>query len=142
MNLSEIDDYIVYLEAVVEARYIAHLRLSVFLFSCIKERNKNAFIILIKALTFITSGSCSFRSQMGDLFAVASFVIHVYYGEKTRCHHSNQVVFFLQMGGQSNGNWTPTKRRGPIAAEFSSPGPAAIALKSSIGEWFVDVRCP
>ncbi|XP_050728559.1 outer dense fiber protein 3-like isoform X6 [Eriocheir sinensis] len=38
-----------------------------------------------------------------------------------------------KMGGQSNGNWTPTKRRGPIAAEFSSPGPAAIALKSSIG---------
>ncbi|KAK7075287.1 Outer dense fiber protein 3 [Halocaridina rubra] len=37
------------------------------------------------------------------------------------------------MGGQRNGNWTPTKRRGPIAAEFSSPGPAAIALKSSIG---------
>lgn len=37
------------------------------------------------------------------------------------------------MGGQTNGTWTPTKRRGPIAAEFSSPGPAAIALKSSIG---------
>ncbi|XP_045103383.1 outer dense fiber protein 3-like isoform X2 [Portunus trituberculatus] len=39
-----------------------------------------------------------------------------------------------KMGGQSNGTWTPTKRRGPIAAEFSSPGPAAIALKSSIGK--------
>ncbi|XP_042881066.1 outer dense fiber protein 3-like isoform X4 [Penaeus japonicus] len=37
------------------------------------------------------------------------------------------------MGGQTNGTWTPTKRRGPIAAEFSSPGPAAIALKSGIG---------
>ncbi|XP_042224830.1 outer dense fiber protein 3-like isoform X3 [Homarus americanus] len=38
-----------------------------------------------------------------------------------------------KMGGQTNGNWTPTKRRGPIAAEFTSPGPASIALRSSIG---------
>ncbi|KAK4297021.1 hypothetical protein Pmani_030539 [Petrolisthes manimaculis] len=38
-----------------------------------------------------------------------------------------------KMGGQSNGTWTPTKRRGPIAAEFTSPGPASIALRSSIG---------
>ncbi|XP_071528740.1 LOW QUALITY PROTEIN: protein CIMAP1C-like [Panulirus ornatus] len=38
-----------------------------------------------------------------------------------------------KMGGQTNGTWTPTKRRGPIAAEFSSPGPAAISLRSSIG---------
>nr|QPM92669.1 outer dense fiber protein 3 [Procambarus clarkii] len=38
-----------------------------------------------------------------------------------------------KMGGQTNGTWTPTKRRGPIAAEFSSPGPASIALRSSIG---------
>ncbi|XP_076068952.1 ciliary microtubule associated protein 1A isoform X2 [Oratosquilla oratoria] len=37
------------------------------------------------------------------------------------------------MGGQTNGTWTPTKRRGPIAAEFSTPGPAAITLPSTIG---------
>ncbi len=36
------------------------------------------------------------------------------------------------MGGQS-GNWTPTKRRGPIAAEFQGPGPAAIVLPSLFG---------
>ncbi|ODM95133.1 Outer dense fiber protein 3 [Orchesella cincta] len=28
--------------------------------------------------------------------------------------------------------WTPTKRRGPIAAEFSSPGPASVALPGLI----------
>ena len=36
------------------------------------------------------------------------------------------------MGGQS-GSWTPTKRRGPIAAEFQGPGPAALALPSLFG---------
>jgi len=36
------------------------------------------------------------------------------------------------MGGQS-GSWTPTKRRGPIAAEFQGPGPAAIGLPSLFG---------
>lgn len=30
--------------------------------------------------------------------------------------------------------WTPTKRRGPIAAEFSSPGPASVALPGLIGK--------
>ncbi|XP_076312561.1 uncharacterized protein LOC143226042 isoform X2 [Tachypleus tridentatus] len=29
--------------------------------------------------------------------------------------------------------WTPTKRRGPIAAEYTSPGPAAFTLPSTIG---------
>ena len=34
---------------------------------------------------------------------------------------------------------TPHKRRGPIAAEFSSPGPAAIALPGLFGsEYTVD----
>lgn len=28
------------------------------------------------------------------------------------------------MGGFEQRPWTPTKRRGPIAAEMSSPGPA------------------
>ena len=36
------------------------------------------------------------------------------------------------MGGQS-GSWTPTKRRGPIAAEFQGPGPAALVLPSLFG---------
>ena len=39
------------------------------------------------------------------------------------------------MGGQS-GSWTPTKRRGPIAAEFQGPGPAAIGLPSLFGSKF------
>ncbi|KAL7635944.1 UNVERIFIED_CONTAM: hypothetical protein RMT77_013761 [Armadillidium vulgare] len=39
------------------------------------------------------------------------------------------------MGGQKNTQfvWTPTKRRGPIAAEFSTPGPAAINLPPTFG---------
>jgi len=38
-------------------------------------------------------------------------------------------------GGQRNQPfvYTPHKRRGPISAEFSSPGPAAICLPSLIG---------
>lgn len=35
--------------------------------------------------------------------------------------------------GYVQGQWTPTKRRGPIAAEFTGPGPASIALPSLIG---------
>lgn len=37
------------------------------------------------------------------------------------------------MGGFQQRPWTPTKRRGPIAAEFQGPGPAAISLPSYIG---------
>ncbi|XP_044735284.1 outer dense fiber protein 3-like [Chrysoperla carnea] len=37
------------------------------------------------------------------------------------------------MGGFTQRQWVPTKRRGPIAAESSSPGPAFIALPSLIG---------
>ena len=40
------------------------------------------------------------------------------------------------MGRPAQGNWTPTKRRGPIAAEFSGPGPAAIGLPSLFGSKF------
>ena len=36
------------------------------------------------------------------------------------------------MGGQS-GSWTPTKRRGPIAAEFRGPGPASLVLPALFG---------
>ncbi|CAB3236149.1 unnamed protein product [Arctia plantaginis] len=37
------------------------------------------------------------------------------------------------MGVRQN-PWTPTKRRGPIAAESSSPGPAVVSLPSLIGK--------
>ena len=40
------------------------------------------------------------------------------------------------MGGQS-GSWTPTKRRGPIAAEFQGPGPAALSLPALFGSEFL-----
>lgn len=29
--------------------------------------------------------------------------------------------------------WTPTKKRGPIAAEYNSPGPACVTLPPLIG---------
>lgn len=37
------------------------------------------------------------------------------------------------MGLVRQNPWTPTKRRGPIAAEAASPGPAVVALPSFIG---------
>lgn len=39
------------------------------------------------------------------------------------------------MGGFKQTQWTPTKRRGPIAAEFSGPGPAAVALPTLVGKF-------
>lgn len=39
------------------------------------------------------------------------------------------------MGGFKQSQWTPTKRRGPIAAEFSGPGPAAVALPTLVGKF-------
>ena len=43
--------------------------------------------------------------------------------------------FFEFNMGRSNQNfvYTPHKRRGPISAEFTSPGPAAISLPGTIG---------
>lgn len=41
------------------------------------------------------------------------------------------------MGGLKQSQWTPTKRRGPIAAEFSGPGPAAVALPTLVGKCIV-----
>jgi len=38
------------------------------------------------------------------------------------------------MGVLNQRAWTPTKRRGPIGAEFAGPGPAAVALQSNIGK--------
>lgn len=40
------------------------------------------------------------------------------------------------MGGFEQRPWTPTKRRGPIAAEMSSPGPACVQLPQLLGEFF------
>ncbi|CAH0393501.1 unnamed protein product [Bemisia tabaci] len=37
------------------------------------------------------------------------------------------------MGGFQQRTWTPTKRRGPIAAEFTGPGPACVTLPSLVG---------
>ncbi|KAJ8951759.1 hypothetical protein NQ318_012610 [Aromia moschata] len=41
---------------------------------------------------------------------------------------------YNSMGGMTQRPWTPTKRRGPIAAEFSGPGPACVSLPSYIGK--------
>lgn len=43
------------------------------------------------------------------------------------------------MGGFQQRQWTPTKRRGPIAAEFSGPGPAAVALPTLVGEFCLKI---
>lgn len=45
------------------------------------------------------------------------------------CSESNTSY----MGLVRQNPWTPTKRRGPIAAEAASPGPAVVALPSFIG---------
>uniref|UniRef100_A0A0A9Y3G6 Outer dense fiber protein 3 n=1 Tax=Lygus hesperus TaxID=30085 RepID=A0A0A9Y3G6_LYGHE len=37
------------------------------------------------------------------------------------------------MGGFTQRPWTPTKRRGPISAEFTSPGPACVTLPNLLG---------
>jgi len=39
------------------------------------------------------------------------------------------------MVGMTQRPWTPTKRRGPIAAEYSSPGPACVTLPSLVGKY-------
>ncbi|KAK0084397.1 hypothetical protein PV326_006269 [Microctonus aethiopoides] len=36
--------------------------------------------------------------------------------------------------------WTPTRRRGPIAAEFASPGPACVTLPPLLGKTVVDSK--
>lgn len=43
------------------------------------------------------------------------------------------------MGGFEQRPWTPTKRRGPIAAEMSSPGPACVQLPQLLGKVNVKV---
>lgn len=37
------------------------------------------------------------------------------------------------MGGFEQRPWTPTKRRGRIAAEMTSPGPACVQLPPLLG---------
>ena len=57
-------------------------------------------------------------------------------GNSSRTTAARKAVSNGKKMGGGNGNgyqWTPHKRRGPIAAEFSGPGPAAIALPSLIG---------
>lgn len=44
------------------------------------------------------------------------------------------------MGGFEQRPWTPTKRRGPIAAEMSSPGPACVQLPQLLGMDQIIVR--
>lgn len=44
------------------------------------------------------------------------------------------------MGLVRQNPWTPTKRRGPIAAEAASPGPAVVALPSFIGNSLKNCR--
>lgn len=46
----------------------------------------------------------------------------------------------LIMGGMTQRPWTPTKRRGPIAAEFGSPGPACVALPPLLGNMFNEMH--
>lgn len=41
------------------------------------------------------------------------------------------------MGGFQQRPWTPTKRRGQIAAEFQGPGPASVTLPSYIGLFLI-----
>jgi len=41
---------------------------------------------------------------------------------------------------QNGGMFTPHKRRGPIAAEFTGPGPAAIALPTLFGNQAVETK--
>ena len=38
-------------------------------------------------------------------------------------------------GGGSSSGFALSQRRGPIAAEFQGPGPAAVALPSTIGKY-------
>merc|ERR1711988_1832503 len=46
-----------------------------------------------------------------------------------------ETIYKEHKMGRSNANfvYTPHKRRGPISAEFTSPGPAAFSLLGSIG---------
>ncbi|CAH0560738.1 unnamed protein product [Brassicogethes aeneus] len=44
------------------------------------------------------------------------------------------------MGGITQRPWTPTKRRGPIAAEYNSPGPACVNLPSYMGKNTVEAK--
>ena len=42
----------------------------------------------------------------------------------------------LTNGNPHSATFAPSQRRGPIAAEFQGPGPAAVALPSTIGTLF------
>lgn len=51
-----------------------------------------------------------------------------------RNHKRTKMVGFQQRP------WTPTKRRGPIAAEFSGPGPACVSLGTYIIKNLICIR--
>ena len=42
--------------------------------------------------------------------------------------------------GFTQNPWTPTKRRGMIGAEFTSPGPACVTLPSLMGQTSIDSK--
>ncbi|BES90709.1 DUF1309 [Nesidiocoris tenuis] len=46
----------------------------------------------------------------------------------------------LKMGGFTQRPWTPTKRRGAISAEFTSPGPACVTLPNLLGTSTTDSK--
>lgn len=42
---------------------------------------------------------------------------------------------YIILGGFEQRPWTPTKRRGPIALEMASPGPACVQLPQLLGKF-------
>lgn len=70
--------------------------------------------------------------------------LYTFQKQKAECQKLKAPLTFLKldrqkyinkiaMGGFEQRPWTPTKRRGPIAAEHSSPGPACVQLPNLIG---------
>lgn len=47
---------------------------------------------------------------------------------------------YIILGGFEQRPWTPTKRRGPIALEMASPGPACVQLPQLLGTKVVDSK--
>ncbi|CAA9995323.1 unnamed protein product [Nesidiocoris tenuis] len=56
--------------------------------------------------------------------------------DKTLKFRTFRACYFscLKMGGFTQRPWTPTKRRGAISAEFTSPGPACVTLPNLLGK--------
>ena len=92
------------------------------------------FLYIILVLSLIILFSSSFFYLFKFLIFFYAFCLVFCF---ILCFCSAWFSLWSAMGGQSRA-WTPHKRRGPIAAEFSGPGPAAIALPSLFGSkfWF------